>query len=39
MYNITVDNEHLGSFGFTKGQPTQEFDFRLAPRAGDLAPE
>jgi thiol-disulfide isomerase/thioredoxin len=38
-YTVRVDNEQLGSFGFTKNEPTQEFDFHLAPRVGDLAPD
>jgi RNA polymerase sigma factor (sigma-70 family) len=38
-YAVTVDRERVGHFGFTKDGPTQEFEFRLAPRAGDLAPD
>ena len=38
-YTVTVDNELLGFFGFTKNEPMQEFEFHLAPRAGDLAPD
>jgi thiol-disulfide isomerase/thioredoxin len=38
-YSVTVDNKQLGHFGFTKGQPTEVFEFRLPPRAGDMAPE
>lgn len=38
-YAVTVDGESVGSFGFTKDGPTQEFEFHLAPRAGDPAPD
>src|SRR5207302_5582723 len=38
-YIVTVDNEQLGRFGFTKDQSTQEFEFPMVPRAGDLAPD
>jgi hypothetical protein len=38
-YTVTVDSEQLGRFGFTKNEPEQEFDFHLAPRVGDLAPD
>lgn len=38
-YAVTVNDERLGSFGFTTNEPAQEFDFHLAPRVGDLAPD
>ncbi|HEY7329890.1 MAG TPA: sigma-70 family RNA polymerase sigma factor [Gemmataceae bacterium] len=38
-YAVTVDGKSVGSFGFTNDRPTQEFDFHLAPRAGDPAPD
>ncbi|HLN26310.1 MAG TPA: sigma-70 family RNA polymerase sigma factor [Gemmataceae bacterium] len=38
-YKVEVDDELVGSFGFTKEQLAQEFDFQLPPRAGDLAPD
>jgi thiol-disulfide isomerase/thioredoxin len=38
-YWVTVDNKQLGHFGFTKDQPSEEFEFHLAPQAGDMAPE
>ena len=38
-YTVTADDEQLGRFGFRKDQPTQEFEFHMAPRAGDLAPD
>lgn len=38
-YVVTVDRETVGHFGFTKEGPTQEFEFHLAPRAGDQAPD
>jgi thiol-disulfide isomerase/thioredoxin len=38
-YSVTIDGRQLGRFGFTKDQPTETFEFRLPPRAGDLAPE
>jgi thiol-disulfide isomerase/thioredoxin len=37
-YSVTVDNKPLGHFGFTKG-PTEVFEFRLTPQAGDMAPD
>jgi RNA polymerase sigma factor (sigma-70 family) len=38
-YSVSVENKQLGHFGFTKGQPTEVFEFRLPPQAGDMAPE
>jgi hypothetical protein len=38
-YSVSVDNQQLGSFGFTTDQATETFEFHLAPQAGDLAPE
>jgi RNA polymerase sigma factor (sigma-70 family) len=38
-YSVTVDKRLLGHFGFTKGQPTEVFEFRVPPQAGDMAPD
>ncbi len=38
-YAVTVGRERVGHFGFTKDGPTQEFEFHLAPAAGDPAPD
>jgi thiol-disulfide isomerase/thioredoxin len=38
-YTVTAESEQLGRFGFTSNEPVQEFDFHLAPRVGDLAPD
>jgi RNA polymerase sigma factor (sigma-70 family) len=38
-YTVTVDGETVGHFGFTNDKPTQEFEFHLAPGAGDRAPD
>jgi RNA polymerase sigma factor (sigma-70 family) len=38
-YSITVEDKQLGHFGFTRDQPTETFEFRLAPQAGDRAPD
>src|SRR5205823_5549581 len=38
-YIVRADGEQLGRFGFTKEQPMPEFEFQMAPRAGDLAPD
>lgn len=38
-YAVTVDRQSVGHFGFTKDEPTQEFEFHLAPGVGDLAPD
>jgi thiol-disulfide isomerase/thioredoxin len=34
-----VGRESVGHFDFSKDEPTQEFEFHLAPRVGDLAPD
>jgi hypothetical protein len=39
LYSVTVDDKRVGHFSFTNGQTAQEFDFHLAPGAGDLAPD
>ncbi len=38
-YTVTVDGRQLGRFGFTNDQPAPEFEFRLAPQPGDMAPD
>jgi RNA polymerase sigma factor (sigma-70 family) len=38
-YAVTVDGKSVGSFGFTNDGSTQDFEFHLAPRAGDPAPD
>ncbi len=38
-YTVSVDDKRLGSFGFTKESPTQQFEFFLAPGVGDMAPD
>jgi thiol-disulfide isomerase/thioredoxin len=38
-YVVKVDDKQLGSFGFTRAEPTQEFEFQVAPAAGEMAPE
>jgi beta-lactamase regulating signal transducer with metallopeptidase domain/thiol-disulfide isomerase/thioredoxin len=38
-YQVSVDGERLGSFGFTKETGTEQFDFALAPGTGDMAPD
>lgn len=38
-YTVSVDDRQLGQFGFTNDQPTREFEFGLAPQAGDMAPD
>jgi thiol-disulfide isomerase/thioredoxin len=38
-YSVTVDDKQIGHFGFAGGQPTEVFEFRLTPQAGDLAPD
>ena len=38
-YTVSVDDKRLGSFGFTKEPPTQQFEFFLAPGVGDMAPD
>jgi beta-lactamase regulating signal transducer with metallopeptidase domain/thiol-disulfide isomerase/thioredoxin len=38
-YSVSVDDKRLGSFGFTKEPPTQQFEFSLAPGVGDMAPD
>src|SRR5262249_50005219 len=38
-YSIVVNGETVGNFGFTKDGPRQAFEFHLAPRAGDQAPD
>ncbi|HWB13058.1 MAG TPA: M56 family metallopeptidase [Pirellulales bacterium] len=37
-YQVSVDGKRLGSFGFTQEATTEQFDFALAPGAGDPAP-
>ena len=38
-YTVSVDDKRLGSFGFTKEPPTQQFEFSLAAGVGDMAPD
>jgi thiol-disulfide isomerase/thioredoxin len=38
-YTVSVDDQRLGSFGFTKEPPMQRFEFSLAPGVGDVAPD
>jgi len=38
-YAVSIGGESVGHFGFTKDAPTQEFEFHLAPRIGDPAPD
>jgi RNA polymerase sigma factor (sigma-70 family) len=38
-YSVSVDGRQVGRFGFTKDQPGGEFEFRLAPQIGDMAPD
>jgi thiol-disulfide isomerase/thioredoxin len=38
-YSVTVEDKQLGHFGFTRGPAAEQFDFRLPPQAGDLAPD
>jgi thiol-disulfide isomerase/thioredoxin len=38
-YSVTVAKKYVGHFGFTKDEPAQEFEFRLAPGVGDPAPD
>jgi thiol-disulfide isomerase/thioredoxin len=38
-YSITVGDKALGQFGFAGDQPTEVFEFRLPPQAGDKAPD
>jgi RNA polymerase sigma factor (sigma-70 family) len=38
-YGVEVDGKRVGQFGFTNDGPTQEFEFHLAPGAGDMAPD
>ncbi len=36
---VQVDKKRLGTFGFTTDEPSQKFEFRLPPDAGDPAPD
>ena len=38
-YTVRIDEKILGFFGFNKEEPTQEFEFFLAPGVGDMAPD
>jgi thiol-disulfide isomerase/thioredoxin len=38
-YGVNVGGRRVGTFGFTADGPTQEFEFRLPPGAGDPAPD
>jgi thiol-disulfide isomerase/thioredoxin len=38
-YAVQVGEERVGHFGFTTDEPTPEFEFHLAPQAGDRAPD
>jgi len=38
-YDVRVEGKHVGFFRFTKETPSQEFEFALAPAAGDMAPD
>ena len=38
-YTVRIDEKLLGFFGFNKEEPTEEFEFFLAPGTGDMAPD
>ncbi len=38
-YQVSVDGERIGSFGFTKQATSERFEFVLAPVKGDMAPD
>jgi thiol-disulfide isomerase/thioredoxin len=38
-YTVSVDNRRVGQFGFTTDQAPPEFEFHLAPQAGNMAPD
>ncbi len=37
-YTVEIDGERVGLFGFAPGKTTQEFEFRLIPKPGDMPP-